>query len=371
MLEKKKKTLLIVFCSIVLSLAILTLLMEYGIIAIIKDSQIGDFLNNETTFPGSSMITSSLNNTIDIVVKAITGIGWVRVFVLIGMLIAIKKGVTKYKYVIVSLAAISIFIGFGLISFSFLLAIIIISLLKSSDCDYEKPKLPDREEVKGKPWYICLITFLLIFVIFYCGVLSLLTSILKLSEIIANAKYGLVIYEFVLFGILSLIIFLMFRKEIIRDVGLFIRNIGTYMKITVPIYTIMTFVYFIVTIILVLIIKQQSFNEQSLQSMPRGALIILSCLFGPFVEEGVFRLLPSKFLKNKYLYVIFSSVMFGLIHVFSSSWSDVFNNPLQLLYFFSYWILGLGLSINYYKTKNFASNVLYHATWNMLVFFIK
>ena len=369
MVEKKKRTLLIIFSTIVLSLAILMLLMEYGMIALIKDSEIGEFLNNEASFP-SNMVTSNINNTIDILVKAITGITWIRILSLIGLLIAVKKGVTKYKYVIVSLAAVNIFIGFGVISFSLLLAIIILSLLKSSDCDYEKPKIPDREEIKGKPWYICLITFLLIFIICYCGVLSLLSSRTKLGEIIGNSKNGLVIYEFVIFGILSLIIFLMFRKEIIRDVRLLIKNIGTYTRFTVPIFTIMTFVYFLVTIILALTIKEQSLNEQSLQSLPRVALIIISCLFGPFVEEGVFRLLPRKFLKNNYIYVIFSSVVFGLIHILSS-WSNIFSNPLQLLYFFSYWILGLGLSINYVKTKNFASNVLYHATWNLMVFFIK
>ena len=372
MIEKKKRTLLIVFASIVLGLAIFMLLMEYGTIAIIRDSEIGDFLNNNTNNDIiSNIVSSRVNNTADIVVKAVTGITWLRIIALICLLIAIKKGVTKYKFVIISLAAISIFIGFGLISSVLLFAIIVLALQKSSDCDYEKPKLPSRAEIKDKPWYIYLIVFILIFVLFYCGVISFLTEKIGLQEFVSNAKYGLVIYEFALFGILTLIIFLMFRKEIIRDFWLFVGNFGTYSRITVPIFVIMTFVYFIVTIILALVIKEQSLNEQSLQSMPRVALILLASLFGPFVEEGVFRLLPRKFLKNDYVYVILTSVVFGLIHVMGNSWEDTFNNPLQLLYFFSYWILGLGLSINYVKTKNFASNVVYHAVWNSIVLFIK
>ena len=79
MIEKKKRTLLIVFASIALGLTIFTLLMEYGTIAIFRDSTIGDFLNSENQDFISSIISSRINNTADIVIKAITGITWIRI----------------------------------------------------------------------------------------------------------------------------------------------------------------------------------------------------------------------------------------------------------------------------------------------------
>ena len=68
----------------------------------------------------------------------------------------------------------------------------------------------------------------------------------------------------------------------------------------------------------------------------------------------------KKFIKNDIAFIIISSIVFGGLHVINATEIN------QYLYIIPYSILGLAFSLNYVKTKNIASNMVLHATWNSL-----
>ena len=74
----------------------------------------------------------------------------------------------------------------------------------------------------------------------------------------------------------------------------------------------------------------------------------------------MFRGFIRKFIKNDILFIILSSLIFGGLHVLSA------DSVLQLLYIIPYSVLGLAFSLNYVKTKNIASNIFLHCSWNTI-----
>ena len=69
----------------------------------------------------------------------------------------------------------------------------------------------------------------------------------------------------------------------------------------------------------------------------------------------MFRGLLRKIFRNKYVFLIISSLIFGSMHVI-----PILTNPMQLLYLISYILSGLQFGYIYIKTDNiFASTVLH------------
>ena len=88
---------------------------------------------------------------------------------------------------------------------------------------------------------------------------------------------------------------------------------------------------------------------------------IVLCILIPFIEEIVFRLELKKTYKNKYLFIITSSIIFALLHLVSST------KLIELIYFIPYFIIGYMFSLLYYKTDNIYSNILAHILHNTVI----
>lgn len=93
-------------------------------------------------------------------------------------------------------------------------------------------------------------------------------------------------------------------------------------------------------------------NEYSIYS------VISMIMLAPICEEIIFRLAISKIFDNKYLYIIFSGLMFGLAHVIGET-------GLQLLYILPYASLGIAFAYIYDKNKNILCTILMHALHNL------
>ena len=126
----------------------------------------------------------------------------------------------------------------------------------------------------------------------------------------------------------------------------------------------------LVTIIIINLIIQiftnesSATNQKNLQEMFNTlpiAVAALSIIYAPIVEESLFRGVIRKFINNKYLYIIFSGVLFGALHVI-----DDFQTVQELLYIFVYSALGMYLASLYYKTNNICTNMYMHFLQNTL-----
>ena len=79
----------------------------------------------------------------------------------------------------------------------------------------------------------------------------------------------------------------------------------------------------------------------------------------PICEEIIFRLSVSKIIDNKFLYVIFSGIIFGFAHVFDTT-------GLQALYILPYAALGMAFAYIYQKHKNILCTILMHGLHNLV-----
>ena len=87
---------------------------------------------------------------------------------------------------------------------------------------------------------------------------------------------------------------------------------------------------------------------------------ILLCTLIPILEEIVFRLGFKKSIKNKYIYLFLTSIIFALLHNISDT------KLIELLYIIPYFILGYTFSLIYIKTDNIFYSILSHMLNNII-----
>ena len=163
--------------------------------------------------------------------------------------------------------------------------------------------------------------------------------------------------------IIILIYFYFVYKDIfINDFKTFKRK---YIK-TIFLYWIIGFILMVISnfIINLIIPNGISNNEQAnIDMLINNKLLysIMLCFIIPFIEEVVFRIELKKKYKNKYIFVLLSSLIFALLHLLSN------NNLIELLYFIPYFILGITFSLIYFKNDNIYSNILAHMLHNSVI----
>jgi membrane protease YdiL (CAAX protease family) len=166
----------------------------------------------------------------------------------------------------------------------------------------------------------------------------------------------------VMFSIMFLVIFLMLRKEIIRDIKLFFKNFSTYLNISTPIFILGFIAQILIGITLILITKTKPANQTSVTNMPIWFLIVFAIVIGPAVEEGFFRGFLGKFIKNKTTFIIVSSLLFSLMHVIPYA----FFSPVQWVFVLQYAAVAVPISLVYAKTNNIATSYFFHLCWNSI-----
>jgi len=105
----------------------------------------------------------------------------------------------------------------------------------------------------------------------------------------------------------------------------------------------------------------QPVNEISLNNEFYEAPIynsILLIIMGPIMEEYIFRYLPYKFIKNKILYVVVSTVVFAAMHVT--------KDPKWFYYIWFYMLRAWYYGYRYYKTKDLLVPICMHSFNNLV-----
>lgn len=103
--------------------------------------------------------------------------------------------------------------------------------------------------------------------------------------------------------------------------------------------------------------NETSVNELLKTSPIQGLMCVI--IFGPIIEEFVFRFLPYKFIKNKEIvYIIFSAVIFAGLHVI--------NDPKPFYYIWCYMLNSIYYGYRYYKTKDLGVTISMHIFNNII-----
>ncbi len=163
--------------------------------------------------------------------------------------------------------------------------------------------------------------------------------------------------------VLLLILFLIFRKDIIKEwkkfKSNFLENIDTGIKYWLVGLAIMMGSNIIINILMNL---GQAANEQAVQQMISALpwlMFINAGIIVPCTEELIFRKSFRKAFPNKWLFVFISALVFGSLHVVTSM-----TSPIELLYIIPYGALGGAFAYMYQKTDTIFTSITMHMFHN-------
>lgn len=163
--------------------------------------------------------------------------------------------------------------------------------------------------------------------------------------------------------VLLLILFLIFRKDIIKEwkkfKSNFLENIDTGIKYWLVGLAIMMGSNIIINIVMNL---GQAANEQAVQQMISALpwlMFINAGIIAPCTEELIFRKSFRKAFPNKWLFVLISALVFGSLHVVTSM-----TSPIEVLYIIPYGALGGAFAYMYQKTDTIFTSIAMHMFHN-------
>ena len=166
--------------------------------------------------------------------------------------------------------------------------------------------------------------------------------------------------------IILIILIIIFRKQLLHEWKIFkeklLENIDTGIK-----YWIIGLIVMMVSnTILTFVLKMgQAANEQAVQQLISylpWVMVINAGIIAPCVEEIIFRKCYKNAFPNKWLFIGLSSLVFGSLHVITST-----TSLMDLLFIIPYGSLGAAFAIMYQKTDTIYTSMLMHMLHNTIL----
>jgi len=164
-----------------------------------------------------------------------------------------------------------------------------------------------------------------------------------------------------------------FRKTLINDFKDFKKNYKSNFKVIIKYWLIGIGIMILTNFLINYVFFKGSMalneeaNRASLIEYPLYSIITL-ILLGPISEELIFRVNFKNSIKNETVFLIFTSLLFGGMHLLAyfDSLQSIASSWPQLLYLIPYSALGFMFSLVYLKTKNIYSAIIAHMLTNLL-----
>lgn len=204
---------------------------------------------------------------------------------------------------------------------------------------------------------ISLILLILIFPIIFLSILNIdITTI-------TDKEY--LLYLTISNLILLIIFFIIYRKTLIEDFKKYIKNFNTNIEQSIK-YWLIGFIIMIVSNLIItnILNKPLAGNEQEVRNYINISPLLMifnTVIYAPLTEELAFRKSIKDIIKNKWIYILTSGLIFGMLHISSyiTSWTD-------LIYLIPYSSLGISFALLYHKTNNIYSTITIHTLHNLL-----
>lgn len=179
-----------------------------------------------------------------------------------------------------------------------------------------------------------------------------------LTESLTNSyKNNIFLYSLlqIIFLIITLLIILKINKINFKSIKFLTKKDITLTIIIFSIFTTLTLLStYIINKFISISLNEELVREDFIK-YPFFS-IISSCLITPIIEELLFRY-NFKEIKNKYIYIIITTLFFSLLHLSS------FN---EILYLIPYSFIGIMFSYSYIKTNNLLSPIICHILYNII-----
>ena len=184
------------------------------------------------------------------------------------------------------------------------------------------------------------------------------------------SKNSLILYNFICDLIYMLIIFLIYRKDLIKDFKDIKNNFRKIFELSLKYYFIGLLLMIVTNLLISFIFTSANANNEEMireyiDLYPLYMIFSIS-IYAPFTEEIIFRkaiyncFIPYK--QNnfiKYFYIITSGVIFASMHVVGLS-----DNIIDYIYIIPYLSLGISFALLYHKTNNIFSTISMHFIHN-------
>ena len=210
--------------------------------------------------------------------------------------------------------------------------------------------------------YYFLKTMIFLFLLFSFGNIFISLLPIDVKNLSNNYKILLLFISDILF--LGLII-LGYFKTLKSDLKSFFKDFFNNIEIAFK-YWLIGFIVMIISNLIIVTLTKGAIaqNEETIRSLldlaPIYMLFSVS-IYAPLTEELIFRKGFRDFIKNKWLYILFSGGIFGSLHVISS-----ITSPIDIVYLIPYCSLGITFAYTYYKTKNIFSTISMHCFHNTI-----
>lgn len=161
-----------------------------------------------------------------------------------------------------------------------------------------------------------------------------------------------------------LILFFIYRKDIIRDFNDFKTHGKEYFLFGFKIWILSLIGMIVINNIIYRIYFKQATNEVLVENyLTKFPLYMLfsSCIYAPFVEEIIYRKSIKNIFENVVVYILVSGLVFGAIHTLG-----YLDNSLELLYILPYGLVGAAFAYVYSKTDNIFTTICLHGLHNLL-----
>ena len=207
--------------------------------------------------------------------------------------------------------------------------------------------------MKDYKYIIKLISSIFIFLF-----ISIFYSVINIKYAHLNSSVIYIINSFTILVSLTLLYF----KEIKEDIKNFkLKNLSISLKY----YIIGLTIYFIYQLIISKTITSNiPSNEEMVRNLFKSNIFIAfisACFLAPILEEILFRFTILKCSKNKYIFLLTSSILFSIFHVTN------LQSIVQIFFLFSYLILSFTLSYILYKSKNICNSIIIHSIHNLFM----
>ena len=319
--------------------------------------------NLDDLFNGESGIFSGIDmNAYLLRIIRFTAILTILLNVII-IVIASKNHVLRHKARIVAYYVILLFISPHFIVWITSLISLIVLLVLKRTTDEDQPIKAPKVEVLEYPYFDKKNKIKALIMIFTYAILHfVIPAILINLDIIVEKT----IIEMIVSSILDLIVFgtaiYLYKDELKKGIEAFKNNNKGYRILILKLVAI-AYACVMVFNVTRLIITQNVFsnNQANLNELNLLYIGILAVVWAPIVEELVFRASIRRFIKNKYLFIVISSIIFGVLHAFTEA--NLFMIAITSL---PYIALGACLAVGYTKSNNILVDMSMHAINNFI-----
>lgn len=207
----------------------------------------------------------------------------------------------------------------------------------------------------------------LVFFLFYFS-----SVFAKIPMLIFNIKYNKSTSPYLsIFSntCLAIVLIFMYRKELLKEFKKFKDKFSDNMDVGFR-YWMIGLVIMMVSNILIsaFVTKNQATNEQLVQDMIKRIPIIMiinAGIIAPFVEEITFRKCFKNIFKNKWLFLIISSLVFGSLHVLPGIFDGA--SIREIFFLLPYSALGFVFALMYYDTDTVFTSYTMHVIHNTIL----